>query len=86
MKKSLLKKSLETAKIATELTLWGLIWPTDVQVEDETCSTIFGTHVQAILDHEKLIGSAGGIREGQNMSQNGPRLCTFLAFEPSRDP
>ena len=27
-----------------------------------------------------------GVREGQNMAQNGPRLCTFLALEPSRDP
>ena len=75
MKKSFLKKSLETAKIAVELTLWGLKWPPDVQFEDETCSTIFGTHVQAILDHEKLTGLAGGgggVREGQNMAQNAP--------------
>ena len=42
--------------------------------------------VQAILDPKNLTGLAGGVREGQNMAQNGPRLCTFLALEPSRDP
>ena len=42
--------------------------------------------VQAILDQKKLTGLAGGVREGQYMAQNGPRLYTFLASEPSRDP
>ena len=45
---------------------------------------ICGTHVQAILDQKNLTGLAGGVREGQNMAQNGPHLCTFLALEPSR--
>ena len=60
-----MKTSLETAKIAVELTLWGLKCPPEVQVEHETCSTIFGTHVKAILDDEKLSGLAGGVREGK---------------------
>ena len=45
--------------------LWGLKCPPEVQVEHETCSTIFGTHVKAILDDEKLSGLAGGVREGK---------------------
>ena len=48
--------------------------------------TICGTHVQAILDQKKLTRLAGEVREGQNMAQNGPRLYTFLASEPSRGP
>ena len=35
-------------------------------VQHETCSTIFGTPVQAILDQKNLTGLAGGGREGQN--------------------
>ena len=42
--------------------------------------------VHAILGQKNLTGLAGGVREGQNMAQNGPRLCTFLALEPSGDP
>ena len=80
MKKSFLKESLETAKIAVELTLWGLKWPPDVQVEDETCSTIFGTHVQAILDHEKLTGWAGG----SGKVKICPRNCLDSGLKPSR--
>ena len=75
-----MKKSLETAKIAVELTLWGLKWPPEVQVEDEICSTMCGTPVQAIWDHKKLTELAGGVREGQNLPQNGLNL----ALEPSR--
>ena len=48
--------------------------------------TICGTHVQAILDQKNLTGLEGGVREGQNMAQNGPRLFTFFASEPSRGP
>ena len=46
---------------------------------------LFVGHVQAILDQKKLTRLAGGVREGQNMAQNGPRLYTFLALEPFRD-
>ena len=52
----------------------------------ETCSTICGTPVQAILDQKNLTGLAGGVKEGQNMAQNGPRFYIFLASEPSRGP
>ena len=41
-----------------------------------------GTPVQAIWDHRKLTELAGGVKEGQNLPQNGPNL----AFEPSRGP
>ena len=34
----------------------------------------------------QITGLAGGVREGQNMAQNGPHLYTFLALEPSRGP
>ena len=61
----------------------GLKYPPEVRDQHETCSTIC---VQAILDQQNLTGLAGGVREGQNMAQNGPRLYTFLASEPSRDP
>ena len=50
--------------------------PPEVRVRHETCSTICGTPVQAILDQKNLTGSAGGAREGQNMAHfghfNGP--------------
>ena len=57
-----------------------------MQVQHETCSTICVTPGQAILDQKKLTGLAGGIKEGQNMAQNGPRLYIYLASEPSRGP
>ena len=54
-----------------------------MRVPHETCSTICGTPVQAILDQKNLTGLAGGVKEGQNMAQNGPRFYIFLASEPS---
>ena len=81
-----INKSPKTAKVALNLTSEGLKYPSEVRVQHETCSTICGTHVQAILNQKNLTGLAGGVREGQDMAQNGPRLCTFLALEPSRDP
>ena len=72
-------------KIPLNLTSEGLKCPQEVRVLHETCSTIYGTPVQAILDKRKLTGLVGGVKEGQNMAQNGPRLYTFLALEPSRD-
>ena len=80
------KASQNRAKISLNLTSEGLKYPPEVRIQPETCSTICGTHVQAILDQKNLTGLAGGVREGQNMAQNGPRLYTFLALEPSRDP
>ena len=69
-----------------KLTLQDLKYPPEVRVELETCSTINGTPVQAILDQKNLTGLAGGVKEGQNMAQNGPRFYIFLASEPSRGP
>ena len=40
-------------------------------VELKTCSTICGAHVQTILNHKDLTGSAVGVREGQNTEQYG---------------
>merc|ERR1712016_222231 len=67
------------AKIPLNLTSEGLKCPQEVQVQHETCSTIYGTPVQAILDKKKLTGLAGGVKEDQNMPQNGPRFYIFLA-------
>ena len=61
-------------------------YPQEVRVQHETCSTICGTPVQAIFDQKNLTGLAGGVKEGQNMAQNGPRFYIFLASEPSRSP
>ena len=73
-------------KIPLNLTSEGLKYPQEVRVQLETCSTINGTPVQAILDQKNLTGLAGGVKEGQNMAQNGPRFYIFLASEPSRSP
>ena len=40
--------------------------PPEVRVQHETCITICGTLLQAILDQKNLTGLAGGVREGQN--------------------
>ena len=40
-------------KIPLNLTSEGLKYPTEVRVQHETCSTICGTPVQAILDQKK---------------------------------
>ena len=73
-------------KIPLNLTSEGLKYPQEVRVQNETCSTICGTPVQAILDKKKLTRLAGGVKEGQNMAQNVPRFYIFLASEPSRSP
>ena len=73
-------------KIPLNLTSEGLKYPQEAQVQHETCSTKCGTPVQAILDQKNLTGLAGGVKEGQNMAQNGPRFYIFLASEPSRSP
>ena len=73
-------------KIPLNLTSEGLKYPQEVRVPHETCSTICRTPVQAILDQKNLTGLAGGVKEGQNMAQNGPRFYIFLASEPSRGP
>ena len=55
-------------KIPLNLTSEGLKYPQEVRVQHETCSTICGTPVQAILDQKNLTGLAGGVKEGQNMA------------------
>ena len=52
----------------------GLKYPPEVRVQHETCSTICGTPVQAILDQKNLTGLAGGVREGPNIAKYGPRF------------
>ena len=67
---------LERGILALNLTSEGLKYPPEVRVRHETCSTICGTHVQAILDQKNLTGLAGGVREGQIfLVQNGLYIC-----------
>ena len=73
-------------KIPLNLTSEGLKYPPEVRDQHDTCSTICGTPVQAILDQQNLTRLAGGVKKGQNMAQNGPRFYIFLASEPSRGP
>ena len=73
-------------KIPLNLTSEGLKYPQEVRVRHETCSTICGTPVQAILDKKKIDRVGRGVKEGQNMAQNRPRFYIFLASEPSRGP
>ena len=67
----IIKSSKKQAKMPLNLTSEGQKYPPEVRVQHETCSTICGTHVQAILDQKNLTGSAGGAREGQNMAHLG---------------
>ena len=52
----------------------GLKYHPEVLVELKTCITICGAHVQTILNHNNLTGSAGCVWEGQNMAENYPIL------------
>ena len=58
----------------------GLKYPSEAQVELKICSTICGTHVQTILNHKDLTGSAVGVREGQNTEQYGAICGNFLPY------
>ena len=80
------KTSQNRAKISLNLTSEGLKYPPEVRLQHETCSTICGTHVQAILNQKKLTGLAGGVREDQNRSKYCPEYASFLALEPSGGP
>ena len=68
----IIKSSKKRAKIPLNLTSEGLKYPPEVRLQHETCSTICGTHVQAILNQKNLTGLAGGVREGQNRSKYCP--------------
>ena len=52
-----------------------------MRVQHETCSTICGTPVQAILDQKNLTGLAGGVREGPNIAKYGPRFWLLSPLE-----
>ena len=67
--------------MALNLTSEGLKYPPEVQVQHETCSTICGTPVQAILDQKNLTGLAGGVREGPNIAKYGPRFWLLSPLE-----
>ena len=41
---------------------WGLKDPLEVRVQHETCSSICGTPVPAILNHKNSTGLAGGAK------------------------
>ena len=44
--------------------------PLEVRVEDKTCRTIHGTHLEGILSQKNWTGLAGGERNGQNRSES----------------
>ena len=54
--------------------------PLEVRVQLETCSTINGTPVKAILDQKKLTGLAGGVKEGQNIAQKWASLLYIFGL------
>ena len=60
----------------------GLKYPPEVLVELKTCSTICETHVQTILNHNNLTGSAGGVWEDQNMAENCPHIALYCSGLP----
>ena len=64
--------------------------PPEVRVEHETCSTIYGTPIQAILDQKSLTWLAEGVREGLkyglDCASSTDRKFLNLASETSRGP
>ena len=66
--------------IFAKIDFWGLKCPHEVLVGLKTCSAICGTHVQTILNHKDLTGSAVGVREGQNMAKNCPHLPNIAPY------
>ena len=63
--------------IFAKIDFWGLKCPHEVLVGLKTCSAICRTHVQTILNHKDLTGSAAGVREGQNTVQHGANGGNF---------
>ena len=51
--------------LAFEGRLGGLNGALEVQVEDKTCRTIHGTHLEGILSQKNWTGLAGGVKNGQ---------------------
>ena len=68
----IINSNKKRAKIPLNLTSEGLKYPPEVRVHYDTCSTICGTHVQAILNQKILTGLVGGVRESQNRSKYCP--------------
>ena len=66
-------------KIPLNLTSEGLKYPQEVRVQHETCSTINGTPVQAILDQKNLTGLAGGSKKVKIWPRMG---LAFIYFWP----
>ena len=66
--------------IFAEIDFRGLKYPPEMLVELKTWSAICRTHVQTILNHNNLTGSAEGVREGQNTEQYGAIWGNFLPY------
>ena len=64
-------------KIPLNLTSEGLKYPQEVRVQIETCSTINGTPVQAILDQKKFDRVGRG---GQRRSKYGPEMGLAIIY------
>ena len=60
---------------------WDLKYPLEVWIEHKKCSTIYGTPVPTILNHQNSTGSTGGAREGQNMAHLG-HINYYYFFDP----
>ena len=43
--------------------------PLEVIVEDKTCTTIHGTHLEGILSQKNWTGLAGGVRNGHFLAK-----------------
>ena len=65
--------------IFAEIDFRGLKYPPEVLVELKTWSAICRTHVQTILNHNNLTGSAGGVWEDQNMAENCPHIVLYCS-------
>ena len=56
--------------LAFEGRFGGLKDPPEVRVEDKTCRTIHGTHLEGVLSQKNWTGLAGWVRNGQNRSES----------------
>ena len=55
--------------LAFEGRLGGLNGALEVQVEDITCRTIHGTHLEGILSQKNWTGLAGGVKNGHFLAK-----------------
>jgi len=64
---------------------WGLKHPLEVRVQSETCSTICGTPVPAILNPKNSTGLAGGAKKSQNwVFLKLPNIATLQEKNPKK--